>query len=353
MVLSERWNVTDDDLSAHIAALQNGEQPDLLADSAGKSFRIGQLTSGASAEIGHLDTSSPPALGEHGVGSSPQRLAGTYKQPCPQLGLPLKSPRQSKTFGITGFSSLATSYTRDGMSVKRNKEAGATRLDLLNKPDTIPCIHNGKRFNGALNGRIRIYIRMPSINASISMWVDPHLYVHPVAPVALSTSERSAAVAPGSLASARFSESAQARSAAPVHQAESLQDVIAECTGVPVSQQHLRIGTMRIDLNSESHVPAGSTVRDIGLSHGSTIMMHETNLDVHERLVQQAHQNMTSGAWVMPRWQSSPNPKTFGNLPDGGYLSSANIFFHNYCELPDLGATDPCDTIRGHFTPRR
>lgn len=303
---------------------------------------------------------------------SPQKFSPRKTQPCPQQGLPMKSPRQassilqstalttlSSPFRLGGnrepFLNLAIEPRRNSTSLSRS--GGPTRLDLLLKQDTIPCVQDGRRFNGAMDDSIRLYIKMPSIEASISMWVDPDLPVHPVhgVPAALDP-----AVPAGSAVSVKEAPEVQKwRSphqtilSHTVRDARCLQDVIEQCTGVPANKQNLRLSGVRLDLNGDSHVPEGSTLRQCGINHGCQILMNCTSVAVHHHLVAQSQLNRTTGAWISPRWRCEQKPQIFGLLPEGGYLSTQSPFCHNYCELPEVGATDPCDAIRGRFMSKR
>jgi len=366
MVLSAKWQVSDDDLLDHISALQKGELPkvipgvaevaeDVLEDSAGEQAIASEVIVVASSKL------------------------PTYKtQPCPQLGLPLKSPRQaSSILQSTALSSLSVPSPRGdafGRAKKSDDAPGlgcSTRLDLLLTHETIPCVNSGRRFNGAPGELIRVYIKMPSIEASISMWVSPHLPVHPMATRASGSAAQTFGAtavtwtvsghgSPQLSTSLSNSQSPRKTSKSPrrsiwshtVQNAKNLQSIVEKATGVPVNEQVLRIGPLRLDLNGESHALAGSSLRQCGITHGSQILMHSTSTSVQQHLVQQAQQNRTGEAWVMPRWQYSPKPKIFGQFPDDGYLSTQTPLYHNYCDLREL-ATDPCDAIRGRFLSTR
>jgi len=352
MVLSSRWQVSDDDLAAHISALQTGQVPDMMQDA---------------VEVPLAEKLAPPVSAS--PQQSPQKFSPRKTQPCPQQGLPMKSPRQassilqstalttlSSPFRLAGnrepFLNLAIEPRRDSTSAKvKGRICGPTRLDLLLKQDTIPCMQDGRRFNGAMDSSIRLYIKMPSIEASISMWVDPDLPVHPVHGVdAALDSAASVTEAPEVQ---KWRSSPQTTLSHTVRDAHCLQDVIEQSTGVPANKQNLRLGAVRLDLNGDSHVPDGSTLRQCGINHGCQILMNSTSTAVHHHLMAQSQQNRTTGAWISPRWQSEQKPQIFGQMPEGGYLSTQSPFCHNYCELPELGATDPCDAIRGRFMSKR
>mmetsp|Transcript_14199 Transcript_14199/g.25079 ORF Transcript_14199/g.25079 Transcript_14199/m.25079 type:complete len:389 (-) Transcript_14199:20-1186(-) len=382
MVLSERWQVSEQELNDYVDALKNGQAP--------------------SPKLSPREEVKLPA--------------GTRRR-CPQHGLSLSAAtssqlsyqdqrRQSPGRSDASGSSLTSTPRRSN-----HKFGGSVRLDLLRKEDTIPCVHNGLRHRAADSELIRIYVKMPAIQATIALWVDPNLPIHPGGADAAKTfkvlaqaaEEEPAAAHKKSSGSDAEDEPPTARrgtrtsilrdeaikvkwlmppevtresprresprrvlastgratlSAHPsprergetpvmLREAASLQDVIAHCTGVPANRQHLRAGAVRLDLNAEAHPPLGSTLRTCNINHGGSVLLNSANLDVHHRLVDQAHRNCTGGPWVMPRWEHSHNPKIIGQFPNDGYLSTQNIFYHNYCVLPELGATDPCDTIRG------
>lgn len=270
----------------------------------------------------------------------------------------------------------------DGQTCNISQQESPTRLDTLRKPDTIPCAYRSRRFNGAPNEQIRIYIRMSSIEGTINVWVDPDLPVHP------STS--STATLDGSAVKRMTDDNARANPHEPqsqsptpsgtskiippsqtgsmatgstppraVVEAGSLQEIIEQCTGVAVAKQHLRIGSVRLDLNCEAHVPEGSTLRQLSIIHGTTISMCETPLEVHHHLKRQAQFNSSETPWIMPRWQYSPKPNLVGQFPDGGYLTSKSVFFQKIdADVPKQPphGYDACDTIRGRSTflkPRR
>lgn len=294
MVLSEKWQVSEDDLLAHIAALQKGIRPTLVAQ-ANESDEVVLREDVAEALAQTTPMSSPT-------------VSARQKHTCPQLGQPLKSPRQaSSILQKTALSTLCSPFDKSMMPASPKRLGNATRLDLLLKQDTIPCTHSGRRFNGAPSELIRIYIRMPSLEASISMWIDPDFRIHP-----LSTSDPDRTFTPEQISVGQvFSTTSVSKS-----QACCLQDVIERATGVSAKHQHLRSGSVRLDLNGETHVPAGSTLRQCGINHGCQIFMSDTDQAVARHMTQQARRNRAGGAWISPRWQTSFRSGRFGNYPE-------------------------------------
>lgn len=378
MVLSERWRVTDDALAQHISALEAGQKPEPMAAVVAASEKAEKLKldlttflAGSNPAVDPEETLAPndsqsplrkssSAVGAgEGIGS-PQ--SARQKHCCPQLGQALKSPRSpSSILQSTALSTLTRPCLRDDGSKwsERNpaKSAACTpRLDLLLKQDTIACIQDGKRFGGAPCDMIRVYVKMPSVEGHISMWVSPDMYVHPLdlrqEGAIRGVTQTIPLQASDSLREGRWSSSPHTSIwCHKVCDDSSLQEVIEQCTGMPVNQQVLRTGTSRLDLNSDIHVPRGSTLRQCGIGHGVQILMNGANLAVHKFLVEHSHENRTGAAWCCPRWQYSHKPKIFGTAPQGGYLSTQSPVYHDYTVLPDASPT-PCAEIRKSFGSR-
>merc|ERR1712039_712173 len=200
--------------------------------------------------------------------------------------------------------------------------------------------------------------------------VHPDLPIHPINASSDSPAATGAAkTAAGQLSMSLESGSSQ-RSA--VDEARSLQELIEQCTGLAPSSQNLRLvgidRPVRLDLNCDTHVDEGATLRGANICHGDTIQMSETSLDVHRYMSMQALQNRTDNAWIMPKWEYSKKPGLLaqGGLPAGGSLSAQNVFVHNSGYVPpnlhiwsparDFRDVDPCATIRARSTfqsPRR
>lgn len=354
MVLSAKFQVTEDDLLAHINALQSGKLPDLIA----------QAVPTCQVVEPSLPVTDCP----------PPKLSARQTHACPQLGQPANSPRRfSSILQSTAMTSLRAPYEHAITSDPQHKKiSGCTRLDLMLRQETIPGPQSGRRFNGASSDLIRVYVKMPSIDASISMWVDANLPIHSAVhstPKANCTKlkrqiargwtkshpglgDEQASASQSPRRQCTWNSSPLSTLAHTVQDPHCLQDVIEQATGVPAIHQHLRMGSTRLDLNGDSHPPAGSTLRQCGLNHGCQIFMSDTNRAVHDCMVQQSQQNCTDGAWVMPRWQYSPKPHIFGQFPESGSLCSQSPYFYDYTALPDAPA-DACGAIRAGFTPRR
>jgi len=307
MVLSERWRVADEQLLFLIEELRTrspGETsfkhvPECSADSISNRSKTAPADPavGVFSQTGSTTASSEARSTE--ARSQAQQLELTLrrvaKSGCearkrftvPELGLPPSpSLKRDASASSTAVLSPLPKAHRHASGPGLSRWVPSPVIDHLHRQDTIPCSLTGKRSVGAPSRHIKLYIEIPRVHASMSLWVDPNFPIHPpptgkhtfagVQPVAnlparggLSRS-RSAPGVSRSDHSHRSDDSDQ--------EVRCLQDVISHLTGVPPWEQNLcNRGASSVSKGKDA------TLLDFDIGHGSTITLgglHGTERDV-------------------------------------------------------------------------
>jgi len=468
MVLSERWRVSDEELQSTVDALQtqtvicsslSQRQKGLNAMS--RTLALTQPFS--STEGGPRTLARNPQLG---LTVSPRQHAGLTSwasnrpgvapgppgsdHPCPPPMPPLApggalgpggfisgfavsaagsaTPQQSprdRTFSdqaSVGHLAKLEARLQAGRQARVGQDfriSGPINPGDLHREDTIPGV-NGRRFKGASDDDIKIYISLPGIQAMITVWAHPDTPIHRVAaqkllrqkiqvkevaslkpetasaagtPKAMATNlahagklvvgncpsalptlleeqapEVTAMVADRTVPLAGGSPRCRINSSddGPGSVASSgsepycLQAMIQDITSIAISNQYLRSGSRRLDLQTQgddavAKEQAPGTLCEAGINHGSTIVLNlganesYDTVAVQKHMLLQAKQNRTArDAWVMPRWEHQKAPKLFGEAKTAGRLRDA-VHFHDYTSLSDVGSIDPCNRMRRKF----
>lgn len=136
----------------------------------------------------------------------------------------------------------------------------------------------------------------------------------------------------------------------------SLQEALEDVTGMPVEDQHLRLGARRVDQNAPSQDGSwnhrGRTLRQSSVFHGSTLILNVGASEIFDTKVVEDNlrlraQGNRSGLniWIMPRWQSPTKPRLVS-----GARARAPELTNQQVYLPSSGLCgDPCYDIRKRF----
>lgn len=406
MVLSDRWLVSDEVLRQKVeAAIQGGHS---VGAAQGPSPR-GHVKMNRSPQLGMTIPKDPDEnrYDHHGLllWNTCTKTSQTRGQVVPLSFDQMR--KSSRDFRTTQSSSFKTAGAATMTPRKPLHSGQPINVGKMNKVDTIPCPVSGKRLIGAGSPIIRLYIYIPTTQDQVTFMVHPDMPVGPEAVLAAdraASSSRDAAtpsysvvevdglkrlvfpdsellqnsphamgkISPVSESQAslnpagsksgamrRRRPNAEEESSVPsecgagneIGFAEHLQELIEAYTGIAKEQQQLWCGSRKIVLSN--------TLRQDGINHGDTIscnmishnmgaltdMVHK----VKQRLSDMARANCTKKkSWVMPRWEHQDNPQLLGKETLDCRLEKS-VYVHDYRIMRDVGATDPCGTMRSAF----